>query len=41
MKNKNIKMTFETFMGTNPSINLKKNYTNTFNDLDLKFTDTG
>lgn len=41
MKNKNIKMTFETFMGVNPYMNLKKNYTNTLSYLDLKFTDTG
>ena len=34
IKNKNIKMTFETFMGANPYKNLKKNYTNTLNLFD-------
>lgn len=34
MKNKNIKMTFETFMGVDPYINLKKNYISTLNFFD-------
>ena len=33
MKNKNIKMTFETFMGSNPIVNLEKNYKNSLDFL--------